>query len=200
MDKDSKSNSDSNSGTHSRGRGRGRRGGARASTHRKPQSAKGDEKSSAQGSNEQALDAKKSEKPELAIMAEDEVEDVILNSVKDDLLSNNYNPGCPVLVVTGRNWTCYIRCVLHHFDKIDVYNNVIKHLVDQNIDFSSGVEVGSKQEVNIINVISSVIGQEFFVEATAASHENPAFSETKSGTRVQMVLTGTHFSLLKRKK
>ena len=36
MDKDSKSNSDSKSGTHSRGRGRGRRGGARASTHRKP--------------------------------------------------------------------------------------------------------------------------------------------------------------------
>jgi hypothetical protein len=61
MDKDSKSNSDSKSGTHSRGRGRGRRGGALASTHRKPSSAKGDEKSSAQGSNEQALDAKKSE-------------------------------------------------------------------------------------------------------------------------------------------
>jgi len=82
MDKDAKSNSDSNSGTHIRGMGRGRRGGARAATYRKSQSAKGDEKSSAQGSNEQALDAKKSEKPELAIMAEDEVEDYILNSVK----------------------------------------------------------------------------------------------------------------------
>ena len=196
MDKDAKSNSDSNSGTHIRGMGRGRRGGARAATHRKSQSAKGDEKSSAQGSNEQALDAKKSEKPELAIMAEDEVEDYILNSVKSRMLELNYNPGRPVLVVTGERWTCYIRCVLHHFKKIDEYNNVMKNLEKNKIDISSGVVVGSGQEEKIIEVISSVIGQRFCVEATVAEHGNSAFSIPSSGAKVQMVLTGAHFSLL----
>ena len=72
MDNDTKINSDSKSGTHIRGMGRGGQGGASASTYREPQSAKGDEKSSAQGSNEQALDAKKSEKPKLVITEEGE--------------------------------------------------------------------------------------------------------------------------------
>jgi len=196
MDNDTKNNSDSKSGTHIRGMGRGGQGGASASTYREPQSAKGDEKSSAQGSNEQALDAKKSEKPKLVITAEGEVDKAILDSVKDEMLRVNYNPGRPVLVVTGERWTCYIRCVLHHFNKIDEYNNVMKNLEEKKINTSSGVLVGTEQEENIIAVISSVINEEFYVEATAASHGNVATSNTQYGEKVQMVLTGAHFSLL----
>jgi hypothetical protein len=137
-----------------------------------------------------------SKEPSLQVGRESAVPLDIADSVTDFLLIHRYNPGRPLLIVTGKNWACYIRCVLHHFGLIDRYGEVMKEVKKTNVDVSSGVVVGSPAETKIIAAITKVTTKVFHVQATDASHGHSALSAVQAGAVVRIVLTGAHFSLL----
>lgn len=131
---------------------------------------------------------------QLAIKGESGVDKIIVFSVREFIKEKKYNTAKSILVVTGKAWTCYIRCVLHHFDMIGQYGEIMSRL--DKFDFSLGVEVGSDAEGLVQNTIAEVIGKKFHVEATDVAHGNVAISKNIVGEKVTVVLTGAHFSLL----
>ncbi len=125
------------------------------------------------------------------------VDDVIVRSVVDFISKTGYATDRQVVVVSGENWTCYIRCVLLHFKQTDKYDTVIRKIQEEGLDISSGVAVGGATENQIIGIISAAIGTTFYVEATDALHNHAAQSSTQEGEKVSLLLTGAHFSLLR---
>ncbi|QHS63002.1 eCIS core domain-containing protein [Chitinophaga agri] len=120
-------------------------------------------------------------------------------SVADFLRDAQYDlGGRQVLVVSGKDWTCYIRCVLYHFNAINKYGEVMALIDKHKINVSNGVQLQTADEDRIRNIIHFVIGQEFYIEATAVTMQavNLARSATRTGTRVSVLFTGAHFSLL----
>jgi hypothetical protein len=122
-----------------------------------------------------------------------EVASEIVFSVEQFLEDNHYQTDKNIYVVSGKNWTCYIRCVLHYLRKIDAYYDVIDAIKEENIDISSGVTVGDEQENLIRQIIAKVIGVDFYVEAEDAKHGNTTISSTQQGSKVSMVLTRGSF-------
>lgn len=136
--------------------------------------------------------------PEPELTVEPGVDAHIVDSIATYLREQNYRSG-PLLVVSGRAWSCYIRCVLHHFNRIGDYARVIAMLNRAEHNISSGVEVGSPEELAIARIISEVIDQPFYVRATDVGHGGAAETNNKrEGVRVDLVRTGVHFSLSRR--
>jgi hypothetical protein len=131
------------------------------------------------------------------ITGERSVDKEIVNSVGDFIVANNFHPAKKVFVVTGSAWACYIRCVLYHFMSIGKYDEVMGLInTAGNIDVSSGVVVGSAQEEAIRAIITQVTGHAFHVEATDVAHGGMSQSIDTTGQKIQILLTGAHFSLL----
>ncbi len=137
-----------------------------------------------------------SKESNLSIELEKGVSKEIADSVKSFLNKYNYNPGGRLLVVSGNNWDCYIRCVLHHLKAIDKLDKVMNKLNQQELKIGSGVTVGSDLELKIINVIKEITSCEFYVSATDASHRGEAQSKVTDGMQVKLLLTGAHFTLI----
>jgi hypothetical protein len=133
--------------------------------------------------------------PRDRIMGEFGMDSFLIDSVAQFIQDSRYNLQRNLLVVSGRNWTCYIRCVLHQFGKIESYDEVMG-MLNGKVNVDDGVEVGSGQEELIRTIISQVIGQQYFVTVTDVSHGHQAVSKDQNGTQVELLLTGAHFSLL----
>ena len=101
-----------------------------------------------------------------------------------------------LLVVDGTHWTCYIRCVLHGLGAMAHYDDVIRRIGLANIDLTNGVNIGSRQETQIQNHIIAVTGSQYYVQATDAASADQDMSANQVGTRIDLVVTGVHFSLL----
>ena len=133
-------------------------------------------------------------KPKL--VAEPDLSKTIVESVLTYMAQYRFDPGRPVMVVSGSNWACYIRCVLHHFNLIGKYSAVMANLQKGGVDIGSGVTVGSAQELKVIAAITQVTGQVFRVKAIDAQHGGISVSNAESGAWVPLLRTGVHFSLL----
>lgn len=128
------------------------------------------------------------------------VDGPVVLSVSDFLNEVGYKLGDrEVLVVNGTNWTCYIRCVLHHFNAINQYGRVMALINEHKINVSNGVQLHSDAEDQIRKIIHHVIRQPFYVEATVVTRNavNIGRSTTTEGIKVSVILTGAHFSLLR---
>ncbi|MFN6253031.1 MAG: hypothetical protein ACK4Y5_13250 [Acetobacteraceae bacterium] len=132
----------------------------------------------------------------------------IEKSVIEFIAESNYMPGGHVLVVSGENWDCYIRCVLHHFNKIDALDDVRKEIKKANINIGSGVTIGTDTEEKIISIIENVYGvAPFHVKAIDLNQINDLnqnnymidYSKNHHGQEVTLLLTGAHFSLVQPK-
>jgi len=136
---------------------------------------------------------------EYDITSEGGVDAEIRFTVREFMRAHRYDPGRPVFVVDGTNWTCYIRAVLHHLGQMARYDDVMTAIAshDPPMDLNLGVEVGSDQETAIQAAIEAVLGIEFHVLATDAAHGNAAQSANNHGAQVPLLLTGVHFSLLR---
>ena len=121
----------------------------------------------------------------------------IMESVSDFLRRSAHPPQGTVFVVSGDHWTCYIRAVLHHFAAISSYEAVIKRINEAEVKINSGVTVGSDQERAVVTAIAAVTGRPFYVHAVDVSHGTAAVTQGADGARVDLVLTGVHFSLLR---
>jgi len=117
-------------------------------------------------------------------------------SVRQFIIDNGYVTNKKIFVVSGSHWACYVRCVLYYLNKIGDYDNVLAQLSNNSIDISSGVSIGSDQEAQVIQVIKHQTGQRFYVEATDVSNGHIDTSAITNGTKVSIILTGAHFSLL----
>jgi hypothetical protein len=162
-----------------------------AATDISPRSVKSRDK---RGQPKQESEGPKKGSP--TIKGEDGVSGKIVESVVSFIKEKNYQLDGNLLVVDGSNWTCYIRCVLHHFGKIDKYGAVIAAM-EKLVDLSSGVVVGSAEEQHVIALISEAIGEQFYVNAVDVAHGHSALSRIQQGTCVKLILTGAHFSLLR---
>jgi hypothetical protein len=120
----------------------------------------------------------------------------ILHSVTAFLRRHGFDPGRPVLVVSGNEWHCYIRCVLHHFNRIADYDAVVAEVNRLQVDLNSGLAVGGGAEIQVIGAIFKITGRNFWVHAIDATHGGVAESSQKNGEQVDLLLTGAHFSLL----
>lgn len=132
--------------------------------------------------------------PDINIKGEQGVERIIVESVVSMIKDKGYKTDKSILVVDGKAWHCYIRCVLHHFNMISKYDQVLQQLSDVNL--SSGVTVGGATEALIQSKIVAAIAKEYHVEAIDVSHQITAISENAIGDKVTVLLTGAHFSLL----
>ncbi len=130
------------------------------------------------------------------IRAESGIDRVIVVSIQEALLSANYITDRQITVVSGKNWTCYIRCVLIRLGKLSDYEAVIAKISEDRLNISSGVTVGEGTETQIQAIIESITGMTYYATATDVSHGHSSSSVTQHGTHVEMILTGAHFSLL----
>lgn len=102
-----------------------------------------------------------------------------------------------IFAVFGDEWTCYIRCVLYHFGKIGQYDKVIAAIKAAKITIDSGVTIPGDSETRIRQIIQTEAGVEpFFVNATDVSTGNATESNPNQGKKINLILTGAHFSLL----
>lgn len=132
----------------------------------------------------------------LNIRAERGIDAEILESVRYEMGRSRLGITGSMLVVSGRSWSCYVRCVLHHFGGIGRYRDVISALELQRIDLRDGVAIGGRQERDIQEIITRITGHEYYVTATDARSGDRDTSRRQRGDRVSLVLTGAHFSLL----
>ncbi|WP_182953846.1 hypothetical protein [Pedobacter gandavensis] len=134
--------------------------------------------------------------PTYNIGGEGELEPVMISSVAEFLNDRGVHPGSSIFVVSGKNWECYIRCVLHHFGKIGLLGTVVEALRNKGIDISNGVAINTIQEDGIREILAAYVGA-FHVTATDYNQNIMESSRTTVGTKVRIILTGAHFSLLK---
>ncbi|MGK6319596.1 eCIS core domain-containing protein [Sphingomonas sp. DT-204] len=132
----------------------------------------------------------------LQVAGEHGVDQALVNSVVDFLDEHRYDPGRPVLVVNGSQWTCYIRCVLHAINRIGDYARVRLALDQAGVFVGSGVTIGTDQEDRVIAAITAVTGQQFHVAARDVAQGITEQSRHQVGMRVPLLLTGAHFNLL----
>lgn len=132
---------------------------------------------------------------EIDVIGERDLDREIIDSVRSYLQERQYVPQGRVFVVDGTHWTCYVRCVLFHLMRIDLYDEVIKRLSGV-VDVGSGVMIGTDEEGKIQAIITEVAGQQFYVQATDVGHGHVAQSNNTVGMEVKILLTGAHFSLL----
>lgn len=135
-------------------------------------------------------------RPTERVRGESGVASEITQSVVSFMEQYSYTLTGNLLVVTGKSWTCYVRCVLHHFGQIDKYDAIMGAIRDKGINIGSGVSIGSNQETRIIAIIRAKIGQDFWVHATNVSDRRVDQSRSVTGQQVSVLLTGAHFSLL----
>jgi len=112
--------------------------------------------------------------------------------------------GSKIHIVSGKDWGCYIRCVLAYFGKEGDYDAVISAVqtwnstnLTEQVNLSLGVSIGSPQETRLRNLIIEVIGQSYYIEAMDVLSGKQDTSAQKEGNKVNLILTGAHFSLLK---
>ena len=171
--------------------------GVAASMKFKPEVPKGKEADDFSDSEEESSEGgDMSMSEEEGIDVHGEVDEDIIDSVAEFIDGHDYYTDKKVFVVDGSDWTCYIRCVLHHFDKISEYDSIIKALGKVGFKITSGVTVGDDSETVIQDIIARQLGNPFYVEVTNAANGHMAVSNRKAGTKVYMLLTGAHFSLL----
>jgi hypothetical protein len=138
----------------------------------------------------------------LDLIGEPGVDQERIDSVADFLAEHHYDPG-RLLVVNGQNWTCYIRCVLHHLNRIQDYPGVILGVTNAGIPIRSGVTIGTKQENDVIAAIREVTGAPFHAIAYDVAQRIEDRSQEQldndgqpaNGDAVPLVLTGAHFNL-----
>lgn len=141
---------------------------------------------------------------------ESDVDEAIISSMVEFL--NLPTLACPppegskIHLVSGTDWGCYIRCVLAHFNQGEQYENVIAKVNEWNlnnntkkqIEINLGISIGSLQETQLRRLITEIIGQQYYVEATDVQSGQKDTSAEQEGEKVSLILTGAHFSLLRK--
>lgn len=127
------------------------------------------------------------------------LEDVYAQSVITILTKENYTVPSDkeLFFVSGKDWDCYVRCVLHHFRKINKHTIILDMLKnDMDLNQMGGIQINSDQEDKIRDIIARCINRNFYVVGHTLRGER-SYSSTKVGHKVDLLWTGTHYSLLR---
>lgn len=149
------------------------------------------------GTHDAVPDGKMEEEDQIVFRREDAVSADIANQVVDVVKLERFNPLRSVLIVDGLRWHGYIRCVLHHFGRIDCLDVVHAELDRGGFDFSLGVLFGSQTEMEVIAAIQAVIKRPFHVRARPI--RSPRFvseSLRVEGSRVDILTMDQHYCVL----
>ncbi len=141
--------------------------------------------------------AKKKKKPSFSFQFDriGRVSNKEMISVAELIEAGVYRPTGKVWMVSGKNWQCYIRCVLAKLGSVGDFPTISGRVRRAGIDVSNGITVGSATEQRVQEIIQEVTGKQYHAQAVDVTHGHSAFSAVGGGTLVKLILTAIHFSL-----
>jgi hypothetical protein len=130
------------------------------------------------------------------ISGEKGIDFFVLHSVDEFIQEKKFKTDKKIFVVDGSNWACYIRCVLYSMNRMDVYEQVMTLAQNHNVGIKNGVQVNSDTEDQIRKIIRHLTGTQYYVYVTHVASGMAGTSSDTNGTKISIILTGAHFSLL----